>query len=245
MHFAIQGTMTAAKRWGWITRNPAENAVKPRQPASEPDPPTAEQAAQIVEAAWAEDDSWGTLVWLVMVTGVRRAELLAMRWRRVDLAAGTMEVRRNWVDGVEKDTKTHQMRRISLDPATIEVLREHHARYVADMTRLGLEVNAEAFLFSYQLERDRPANPSGVTHRYARMCAGLSIDSHLHALRHYSATELITAGVDIRTVAGRLGHAGGGATTLKVYAAWVHESDRRAADILGGRMKRPKRDAAM
>jgi site-specific recombinase XerD len=73
------------------------------------------------------------------------------------------------------------------------------------------------------------------------MCAGLGIDTHLHALRHYSATELLTAGVDLRTVAGRLGHGGGGATTLRVYSAWVVESDRRASEILGGRMRRPGR----
>lgn len=107
------------------------------------------------------------------------------------------------------------------------------------MRQLGEEPTEVAFLFSYRLLRDRPADPSGVTHRYARMCAKFGIDSHLHALRHYSATELLTAGVDLRTVAGRLGHAGGGATTLKVYAAWVGESDRRAAEFLGGRMKRP------
>jgi integrase len=71
------------------------------------------------------------------------------------------------------------------------------------------------------------------------MCAKLGIDSHLHALRHYSATELLTAGVDLRIVAGRLGHGGGGATTLRVYAALVGEADRRAAEILGSRMKRP------
>jgi site-specific recombinase XerD len=71
------------------------------------------------------------------------------------------------------------------------------------------------------------------------MCTALGIDSHLHALRHYSATELLTAGVDLRTVAGRLGHGGGGSTTLREYAAFVVESDRRAADILGSRLKRP------
>jgi integrase len=73
------------------------------------------------------------------------------------------------------------------------------------------------------------------------MCRQLGIASHLHALRHYSATELLTAGVDLRTVAGRLGHGGGGATTLRVYAAWVSESDRRAAEILGSRVSRPPR----
>ncbi|MFI6160756.1 GntR family transcriptional regulator [Micromonospora haikouensis] len=58
----------------------------------------------------------------------------------------------------------------------------------------------------------------------------------MHALRHYSATELINAGVDVRTVAGRLGHGGGGTTTLRVYAAWLSESDQRAAGTLAARM---------
>lgn len=73
------------------------------------------------------------------------------------------------------------------------------------------------------------------------MCAKLGIDSHLHALRHYSATEF-TAGVDLRTVAGQLGH--GGATTLRVYAAWVGESDRCAAEVLSGRLKRPQQSSS-
>jgi site-specific recombinase XerD len=50
------------------------------------------------------------------------------------------------------------------------------------------------------------------------MCERLGLHMHIHQLRHYSATELIAAGVDIRTVAGRLGHSGGGTTTLRVYS---------------------------
>jgi len=53
-----------------------------------------------------------------------------------------------------------------------------------------------AFLFSYELQHDRPCNPHGVSHRYGTMCAKLDIDGHLHALRHYAATELLSAGVD-------------------------------------------------
>jgi integrase len=243
IHFAIRGVLTAAERWGWITSNPAIIARKPRQPAPQPEPPTVAQAAQIIEAAWGQDASWGTLVWLVMVTGMRRAELLALRWTDVDLDAGVVTIRRNYVrargKSVEKDTKTHQMRRLALDAATVEVLTEHQARYEAICRDAGADADPKAFLFSYRQEFDRPCNPSGVTHRYARMCAELGIDSHLHALRHYSATELLTAGVDLRTVAGRLGHGGGGATTLRVYAAWVGEADRRAAELLSSRMVRP------
>jgi site-specific recombinase XerD len=74
------------------------------------------------------------------------------------------------------------------------------------------------------------------------MAERLGITTHLHSLRHYSATELLTAGVDLRTVAGRLGHGGGGATTLKVYAACVAASDRKAAELIRTRLpaRRPK-----
>jgi integrase len=199
----------------------------------------------MVAAAWDQDDGWGTLLWLTMVTGMRRGELLALRWHDVDLDAGMLEIRRNYVwargQGIEKDTKTHQMRRIALDLETVEILRAHRERYEAEAAKLGIERNNETFVFSYEPAHDRPCNPHGVSHRYSEMCAALGIDSHLHALRHYSATELLTAGVDLRTVAGRLGHGGGGATTLRVYAAWVSASDRRAAEILGERVKRPAR----
>lgn len=245
IHFAVSAVLTAAVRWEWIKSNPAAVARKPRQPTPQPEPPTVEQAGRIVEAAWAQDAAWGTLVWLVMVTGLRRAELLALRWSDVDLAAGRLTVRRNYLRrnrrSIEKDTKTHQMRRISLDLATVDVLTEYRQRYEQITRELGHQPADAAFLFSHQPAHDRPYDPSAVTHRYSKMCADLGLDSHLHALRHYSATELLTAGVDLRTVAGRLGHGGGGATTLRVYAAWVGESDRRAAEILGSRFRAPDR----
>jgi hypothetical protein len=64
--------------------------------------------------------------------------------------------------------------------------------------------------------------------------------TRLHALWHYSATELLAAGVDLRTVAGRLGHGSGGATTLKVHAAWVEHADRKAADTIAQIIPTPK-----
>jgi integrase len=92
---------------------------------------------------------------------------------------------------------------------------------------MGVTLPDEAFVFSYSPTREKPYSPSGVTHKYTKMCAELGIQSHLHALRHYSATELLSSGVDLRTVAGRLGHGGGGATTLRVYAKFVSEPDRQ------------------
>ena len=240
IHAILSATLSAAVRWGWIVAKPAQAARRPRQPTPMPDPPTAEQAGRIVNAAFDEDEDWGTLVWLVMVTGIRRGELAALRWDRVDLDAATIEVRQSYVQrrgaGVEKDTKTHQMRRIALDEATVALLREHRERSFDRLGALGLELGGQHFVFSYTPDLSRPANPDGLTHRYGRTCARAGVDSHLHALRHYSATELLTSGIDLRTVAGRLGHGGGGATTLRVYAAWVPTSDQRAAALLGSRM---------
>jgi hypothetical protein len=92
--------------------------------------------------------------------------------------------------------------------------------------------------------KGRLVREAKVTQRYRRMCARLGWDMHLHQLRHFSATELI-ASVDIRTVAGRLGHGGGGTTTLRVYSAWVGAARLQrlgwrgrsgAADSLTGRL---------
>jgi integrase len=243
IHFTISAALAAAVRREWVKVNPAEIAKKPRQPRPQPDPPSADEVTRILQAAWAEDETWGTLVWLTMVTGMRRGELLALRWTDIDFDQGLIDVRRSYVwvrgRGVEKDTKTHQMRRIALDPATVDVLTAHRERYLRLFRAIGGTPTERAFVFSADPAGAAPFNPDVVTHRYVEMCSGLGIDSHLHALRHYSATELLSAGVDLRTVAGRLGHGGGGATTLRVYAAWVGEADRRAAEILGSRLRRP------
>jgi len=243
IHAIISGALDTAVRWEWIPSNPATVAKKPKQRAPQPKPPSARQAAAIVSAAWDQDLAWGMLVWLVMVTGCRRGELLALRWSDVLWDESVIEMRRNYIQrsgkGREKDTKSHQMRRPALDAETMELLRAHRTAYEGQMAELGVAPIDSAFVFSYEPDHSKPCNPDGVTHRFGRMCEGLGIKSHIHALRHYSATELISAGVDIRTVAGRLGHGGGGTTTLRVYAAWVAESDKRAAGILAGRMPRP------
>jgi integrase len=112
--------------------------------------------------------------------------------------------------------------------------REVQARVI----KLCGELTSELYVFAGMKSPDHgsPYSPHAVSSRYAEMARRLGIKTHIHALRHYSATELLTAGVDLRTVAGRLGHGGGGSTTLRVYAAWVAASDRKAAELLRSRL---------
>jgi integrase len=138
-------------------------------------------------------------------------------------------------DRHEKDTKTHQQRRVSLDPETVKALAEHWDRCTARCVALGFPLARDAFVFSLSPDGREHLVPSSVTQRYSRLARRWGIHTHLHNLRHYSATELIAAGVDVRTVAGRLGHSGGGVTTLRVYAAWLAEADQRASTSLAAR----------
>jgi DNA-binding transcriptional regulator YhcF (GntR family)/site-specific recombinase XerD len=227
--------------WKWISVNPAEHADKPAVPRPEPQPPTTEEAARLVAAAWASDADWGAFVWTKMTMGARRGEMCALRWPHLQLDKSVITLRRAvYVDEDgqvhEKDTKTHQHRRIVLDPETAAVLLDHRDRALRRSAEGGYEFNLDGFVFSPMPDGLTPLLPDTASQRFKRMAEKLGINTTLKNLRHYSATELISAGVDVRTVAGRLGHGGGGATTLRVYTAWSSEADQRAAATITGRM---------
>ncbi|MBW0111605.1 tyrosine-type recombinase/integrase [Pseudonocardia sp. KRD-182] len=246
VHFVLNAAFGKGVRWRWLSINPVEFASPPPPKPPDPQPPSAHDAARIVDAAWEWPD-WGALVWLTMTTGARRGELCGLRWSHVDLPSGVLTYRSAVAQyggrRELKDTKTHQQRRVALDPETVLVLTEHWERCQARATAAGVSLARDAFVFSRLPGGRAHLVPSSVTQRYGRLVRRLGINTHLHSLRHYSATELIAAGVDVRTVAGRLGHSGGGVTTLRVYAAWLAEADQRAAGGLLARM--PARPAAV
>jgi integrase len=242
IHAILRAALTRAVKWDWIANNPAVQATPPTLPTPNPRPPTAEQAALILNEAW-KDPDWGLLVWVAMITGARRGELCALRWSNLNLDTGLLEIRSALAQDNstvwEKSTKTHQHRRITLDQRTGDLLRAHRESAETRAAAIGTSLRPDAFLFSRAPDSSIWLRPDAVSARFKKMCARLSIDAHLHQLRHYSATELIASGVDVRTVAGRLGHSGGGTTTLKVYSAWLSEADQRAAAGVGARMPAP------
>ncbi len=244
IHWILSGALDRAVVWKYISVNPAEHADKPGLPAPNPQPPTAAEAAQLIVAGWEEDADWGAFLWTKTTTGNRRGEMLALRWSdrepRPDGPSALKVARSIFVDDdghlAEKDTKTHQQRRVVLDPETDAVLDEFEARARQRVARAGLEFSTAGHIFSPVPDGIIPLHPDTVSKRYAKLARRLGIDTSLKNLRHYNATELIMADVNVRTVAGRLGHAGGGTTTLRVYTAWSSEADQRAAGVISTRM---------
>ena len=109
IHWCLSGALKRAIRWRWISVNPLDQAEPPSTTKADPQPPTPEQAAVIVNEAF-RDFPWGVLVWMAMVTGARRGELCAMRWDLLDLDNAILSIRTSiGQDGAktwEKDTKT-------------------------------------------------------------------------------------------------------------------------------------------
>jgi integrase len=111
---------------------------------------------------------------------------------------------------------------------------------VAELAKaVGTDVGPDAFVFSPEPDGAVPYRPDTVTGFFIRVRDGLGLRGlRLHDLRHFTATQLIGAGVDVRTVAGRLGHSDP-SVTLRVYAHVLEEHDRAAAAVMGRVLGQP------
>jgi len=128
-------------------------------------------------------------------TGARRSELLALRWSDVDEASARMSISRGLVNGpnglVVKDTKTHGVRRVALDPKTAEVLAEHRRRAEKAAVTCGAVMAPDAYVFSHEPDSSAPWRPDSTTRAF-RLLVERAGTPHvrLHDLRHYVATRL-------------------------------------------------------
>ena len=244
VHAIVRRALQQGVRWGWIAINPASLASPPRVRTRELAPPEPAEVVALIQAAESADLDLGCFLHLAATTGARRGELCGLRWKDVDLDAGTLTISRSVVEAahsvlVEKDTKTHASRRLALDPDTVDSLRRHRKRVDERVGACDAELSENAYVFSAEPDGTRPWAPNNVTKDFIRLRnrAGLTT-VRLHDLRHFAATRLLAAGVPVRTVSGRLGHSNA-AMTLDVYAHFVEESDREAAAKLGALLSVP------
>ncbi len=241
-HAVLRRARAQGVKWGWLTINAAANATPPRGRRQQLDLPHPADVARLIEAAAKVNWMLPAYFRLAAATGARRAELCALRWKHVDLDKRRLTIARSIVEVggelIEKDTKTHQVRKITVDEETTALLAAHHAVCEELAAKCGTKLSRESCLFSHEVDLSKPWRPNYATLAFGRLRAELGLDGvKLHHLRHFSATQLLSAGIDIRTVSGRLGHAHA-STTLDFYAQFLQAADERAADTLGALLRR-------
>ncbi len=247
-HAIISSALHQAVRWEWARENVADKAKPPRVSQRRVRPPSVDSVRAVVEEAEARDPRIAPLLMLAALTGMRRGELCALRWTDVDLDIGVLEVSRSVVvvpGGLaEKTTKTDRSRRVALDEVGVALLRAHRARVDEWAREAGGTLTDDAYIFSPYIDGSKPFRPDNVTGFFMRVRDGLGLKTvRLHDLRHFTATQLIGAGVDVRTVAGRLGHSDP-SLTLRVYSHVIEERDRAAAAVIG-RVLSPREPSAV
>ncbi len=234
VHAVISAALAQAVKEDKLASNPADRATPPSVRQAPKVAPSPEDVQAMIATADQNDPDMATFIALAAVTGARRGELCGLRWGDVDFDRATLTIERSVavVSGrwVTKGTKTHAGRVLALDPFGEEVLRRQRARHEDRAADLGVELTDDTPVLTYNLER--PISPDTVSHYVRRIATKAGVDTHLHGLRHFAATQMIGAGHDVRTVAGRLGHRDA-STTLKVYSHFLPERDRDAADFLG------------
>ena len=238
VHAVIRRAFRQAVRWGWVASNPASLATPPRVTKATLTPPDPGQVARLIERATALDVRFGRFLHIATSTGARRGEVCALRWRNLDPKLGTLTVERSIIEipgGLaEKDTKTHSSRRIALDPGTLAVFAAQRKDAQKFAATAETAISDESYVFSLHPDGLVPWAPDFVTKRFQTVRESLGLHKlRLHDLRHFAATRLLAAGVPVRTVSGRLGHANP-ATTLTVYAHFLEASDQDAAAVMGG-----------
>jgi integrase len=161
-----------------------------------------------------------------------------LRWSDVDQRRSSLTVARSIRHGVDKtvlvvaQTKTGRDRRVSLDARTLELFAEYRRRAERWGADAQVELSADGYILTLDPTGGTPMKPDTITGGFSRAARRVGVKLRFHDLRHMSASLLISAGTDVRTVAGRLGHADA-STTLRIYAHAFEARDRPAAEVLG------------
>jgi integrase len=237
IHHVLHKALSQAVRWNLIPRNPADAVKAPSASSKEMHPLSAPDARRLLEAA--RGDRLEALYVLAVHTGMRRGELLGLKWEDVDLDTSTVRVRRTLTRpengrrialGKPKTDKSN--RNVRLTPRAVEALKRHRARQAEEKLKAGGLYQDQGLVFAGVI--GNLINPSNLRQRsFAPLLnrAGLSPIT-FHDLRHTCASLLFQKNVHPKFVQELLGHASV-AITLDIYSHMLPGMGSEAADAMG------------
>ncbi len=239
IHRVFHKALDAAVKLQLIPRNPCDAVESPKVVRKEARYWTPDEAAQFLKAIQA--DRLYALFYVALGTGLRRGELLGLRWEDVDLTEGHLTVRqelvRRWKGTAIKEPKTQKSKAtVTLSPGVVEVLKKHKGHQARERLQMGDQYCDTSFVFT--TFDGEPLEPSyisgGYFHRLMRR-AGVR-EVNFHALRHTHATILASQGVPLKVVSQRLRHSSV-AITGDIYSHVFADMDRRAAESFDAAMQ--------
>ena len=235
--FVVHGSLQTAVRWGLLPINPMDRVELPKAEKKE---------KKILDRAGVQkllDAARGTrlfpLLALAAATGCRRGELLALTWADINFENGVMSVTKSLEEtdaGVRvKTTKSGKPRRFAVPEQALQALRDHKEQQGRDRALFGGDYEDLNLVFC------RPEGgyykPDKVGARVTELARKLGLSGvRLHTLRHSHASELLSKGAPIPTVAKRLGHANAN-ITLSIYAHALDADEVAAAKIWNDAME--------
>jgi integrase len=234
IYTVIRAALDVAVRDGLIHRNPAALVKRPAVERKDAGYLSAQQAEALLETI--RGDRLEALYRVMLATGLRRGEALALHWRDVDFDAAVVRVR--WTlsrtsAGLELgEPKTEKSRRtVPLPIPAVETLRAHRKRQAAEQLAAGSLWQSNGLVFTSEI--GTPLEPRNVLRRFEALAerAGLR-GVHLHTLRHSAASFLLAAGTHTKVVQEHLGHSSY-TITADIYSHVAPAQQREAADKLG------------
>ncbi|CAM5441193.1 site-specific integrase [Streptomyces xanthochromogenes] len=242
-HRVLRSALSAACREELITRNVAKLVEPPRAEARELRPWTLDETLDFLAAA-RTDPLYAAFV-LAIAMGLRRGEIVGLRWADVDLDARVLYVRNQTQRrrGVlyDDDPKSRRRRAVPLPALCIAPLRWHRMRQAAARTNAGETWQEAGYVFTTR--NGRQVEPRNVYRSFTRVAQGAGLRVvRLHDARHGTATLLTAAGVAPRVVMEILGHSQI-SITMDVYTHVVRDTQREAMSHMDRllRKRRPDR----
>lgn len=232
LHNCLSAAYSAAIRWDLLTVNPCHGARAPQTRSAPDTVPDTDTLRAVLEAA--EEDDEQTLVWitLAIVTGARRSEVLALRWRDIDTAKRLLSINASiGEDRKRGSTKTKRTRLVPIDAHTAVMLDRWRVAQAERALSVGTTVNQNCYVLSHDFASKTPWAPHAITSKFRRLRAKAGVDIRLHDLRHAYASHLLAEGVPLPEVAALLGHTRT-STTANTYAHVVERKGPSAAEIM-------------
>ena len=233
IYTVLRAILDTAVRDDLLARNPAAALTRPKVEKREAAYLVPDQIRTLLAAA--EGSRYAALFALLVNTGLRRGEALALHWTDIDLEDRVLRVRGTLsrVDGnlVVTTTKTERSRRsVPLSSAAVEILRGVRARQRAERLHAGSQWVQTPFVFTTEL--GEPCDPRNALRALKAASAKAGLPGiGLHTLRHSSASVMIVNGVPLKVVSEILGHASI-AITGDVYGHVSPDVSREALDRL-------------